>query len=79
MKKFFVKIQKSDLQEPPKFKQFVLPKFGSTASYHSLASKFFIKFISIAKFSRPKSIIMMGSKKILTEFKKIKQKLLKIA
>ena len=28
---FFGKIQKSDLQEPPKFKQFVLPKFGATA------------------------------------------------
>ena len=40
---FFGKIQKSDLQEPPKFKQFVLPKFGSTTSYHS-GKQFLIKF-----------------------------------
>ena len=43
MEKIFGKIQKSDLQEPPKFKQFVLPKFGSTALYHT-AKQFFIEF-----------------------------------
>ena len=46
MEKKIGKIQKSDLQEPPKFKQFVLPKFGSTASYHS-GNQFLIKFCEV--------------------------------
>ena len=35
MEFFFGKIKTSDLQQPPKFKQFGLPKFGTTASQNS--------------------------------------------
>ena len=44
MENFFGKIQKSDLQQPPKFKQTALPKFGATASQNS-DKQFFVKFV----------------------------------
>ena len=78
MEFFFGKIQKSDLQEPPKFKQFVLPKFGSTASYHT-GKYFFIKFCFYSQIQSTKINYNDGQPKILSEFEKIKQKLLKIA
>ena len=46
---FFGKIQKSDLQQPPKFKQFALPKFGATA-LSNCGKQFFIKFCFYWKF-----------------------------
>ena len=43
MEIFFENIQKSDLQQPPKFKQFALPKFGATAS-ENCDKQFLVKF-----------------------------------
>ena len=43
MEIFFGKIQKSDLQQPPKFKQIAQAKIGVTASWNS-DKQFFVKF-----------------------------------
>ena len=42
-KYFSKKIQKTDLQQPPKFCEFDLPNFGATASWNS-GKQFFVKF-----------------------------------
>ena len=71
MEKFFGKIQNSDLQQSPKFKQFAQPKFGDTALQNS-DKQFFIKFDFYRQIKSTKTNYKGWFQKILSEIENIR-------